>query len=290
MSEAVSRLWPGGSATVQELGGGITNRNFKVVVDGAAYVLRMGGAKTSLLGIDRAVEHAAGVRAFELGVGPEVVAFAPAEGWLVCRFIDGREISLAEMRRPSTLARVASVLRALHDSAPIPGRFDAWAVVDGYRATAEAHGVEIPAEFTPMRALADRIRSARGPQPAVPCHNDLLNANFLDDGSVRIVDWEYAGMGDRFFDLANFSVNHEFSVEDDRALLRAYFGVAREADLASVRMMRFMSDFREAMWGVLQSGISDLDFDFKGYAAKHFARLEAAAGDIDSAYRLNQNN
>ena len=290
MSEAVSRLWPGGSATVQELGGGITNRNFKVVVDGAAYVLRMGGAKTSLLGIDRAVEHAAGVRAFELGVGPEVVAFAPAEGWLVCRFIDGREISLAEMRRPSTLARVASALRALHDSAPIPGRFDAWAVVDGYRATAEAHGVEIPAEFTPMRALADRIRSARGPQPAVPCHNDLLNANFLDDGSVRIVDWEYAGMGDRFFDLANFSVNHEFSVEDDRALLRAYFGVAREADLASVRMMRFMSDFREAMWGVLQSGISDLDFDFRGYAAKHFARLEAAAGDIDSAYRLNQNN
>ncbi len=291
VSAAVSRLWPGvGSATIQELGGGITNRNFKVVVDGSAYVLRMGGAKTSLLGIDRSAEHAAGVRAFELGVGPEVVAFVPAEGWLVCRFIEGREISLAEMRRPSTLARVASALRTLHDSPPIPGRFDAWAVVDAYRATAEAHGVEIPAEFKPMRALADRIRSARGPQPGVPCHNDLLNANVLDDGSVRIVDWEYAGMGDRFFDLANFSVNHEFSVEDDRALLRVYFGEAREADLASVRMLRFMSDFREAMWGVLQSGISDLDFDFTGYAAKHFARLEAAAVDIESAYRLNQNN
>ena len=285
MSAAVSRLWPGGSATIQELGGGITNRNFKVVVDGSAYVLRMGGAKTSLLGIDRAVEHAAGVRAFELGVGPEVVAFVPEEGWLVCRFIDGREMSPAEMRRPSTLARVTSALRTLHDSAPIPGRFDAWAVVDGYHATAEAHGVEIPAEFTPLRAVAGRIRSARGPQPSVPCHNDLLNANFLDDGSVRIVDWEYAGMGDRFFDLANFSVNHEFSVEDDRALLRAYFGVAREVDLASVRMMRFMSDFREAMWGVLQSGISDLDFDFKGYAAKHFARLEAAAPDLKQHVR-----
>ena len=290
MSAAVSRLWPGVSATIQELGGGITNRNFKVVVDGSAYVLRMGGAKTSLLGIDRAVEHAAGVRAFELGVGPEVVAFVPEEGWLVCRFIDGREMSLAEMRQPSTLARVATALRMLHNSPPIPGRFDAWAVVDGYRTTAEAHGVEIPAEFTPLRALADRIRSTRGPQLDVPCHNDLLNANFLDDGSVRIVDWEYAGMGDRFFDLANFSVNHEFSVEEDRALLRAYFGEVQEADLASVRMMRFMSDFREAMWGVLQSGISDLGFDFAGYAAKHFARLEAAAVDIGSAYRLDQNN
>jgi thiamine kinase-like enzyme len=279
-SDALARLWPGRAASVEELGGGITNRNYKVMVDGSAYVLRMGGAKTSLLGIDRAVEHTAGLRAFELGVGPEVVAFVPEEGWLVCRFVDGRPIQPEEMRRPSTLARVASALRTLHDSAPIPGRFDAWAVVDGYRATAEAHGVEIPAEFAPMRALAERIRSARGPQPAVPCHNDLLNANFLDDGSIRIVDWEYAGMGDRFFDLANFSVNHEFSVDEDRSLLRAYFGEAREADLASVRMMRFMSDFREAMWGVVQSGISDLDFDFIGYAARHFARLGAAAPEV----------
>src|SRR5207245_2168492 len=118
---------------------------------------------------------------------------------------------------------------------------------------------------------------ARGSQPLVPCHNDLLNANFLDDGEIRIVDWEYAGMGDRFFDLANFSVNHEFNIEDDRRLLGAYFGEVREADLAALRLMRFMSDFREAMWGVLQGGISDLDFDFKGYAAKHFARMEATA-------------
>lgn len=95
------------------------------------------------------------------------------------------------------------------------------------------------------------------------------------------MDWEYAGMGDRFFDLANLSVNHEFSVDDDRALLRAYFGEATESALADVRMMRFMSDFREAMWGVLQSGISDLDFDFAGYAARHFGRLEAAAGAVE---------
>jgi thiamine kinase-like enzyme len=86
-------------------------------------------------------------------------------------------------------------------------------------------------------------------------------------------------MGDRFFDLANFSVNHEFGVEEDRRLLEAYFGAARDSDLAALRLMRFMSDFREAMWGVLQSGISELDFDFAGYAAKHFARLHATAAD-----------
>ena len=139
--------------------------------------------------------------------------------------------------------------------------------------------MRLPEEFARAREVAERIRAARGPQPLVPCHNDLLNANFLDDGAIRIVDWEYAGMGDRFFDLANFSVNHEFEVEDDRRLVAAYFGVERDADLASVRLMRFMSDFREAMWGVLQSGISELDFDFKGYAAKHFDRMERTASN-----------
>ena len=261
------------------LSGGITNLNYKVEVDGAAYVLRMGGAKTGLLGIDRAVEHAASLRAEEIGIGPAVVDFVPSEGWLVARFIDGRPIPPQDMRSPAMLSRVAAALRKLHSAAAIPGRFDAHGVVDEYRAEAESRGVEIPEEFAAAHVISERIRVGRGPQPLVPCHNDLLNANFLDDGEIRIVDWEYAGMGDRFFDLANFSVNHEFGVEDDRRLLAAYFAKERNSDLAALRLMRFMSDFREAMWGVLQSGISELDFDFKGYASKHFGRLEQTAAD-----------
>ena len=276
---AAERLWPGRHAVIAELGGGITNRNFKVDVDGESFVLRMGGANTSLLGIDREVEFEAAERAFEAGIGPEVFAFLPDEGWLVARYVAGRSIPIDEMRRPEMLARVAPALRSFHDGEPIPGRFDAWAVVDGYRAVALARGVAIPARFDAMREIAERIRAARGPQRQVPCHNDLLNGNFLDDGEIRIVDWEYAGMGDRFFDLANFSVNHDFAVEDDRRLLDAYFGAARDDDLASLRLMRFMSDFREAMWGVLQSGISNLDFDFGGYAARHFTRLGATASE-----------
>ncbi len=279
MSAAVERLWPGRRATIEPLGGGITNRNFKVDVEGAVYVLRMGGAKTELLGIDRTVEHAASLRAEEVGVGPSVAQFVASEGWLVTRFIDGRPIAVEEMRSPELLPRVAAALRRFHDAAAIPGRFDAYAVVDDYRAEADVHGVGVPRDFFVAREVAERIRETRGPQPLVPCHNDLLNANFLDDGAIRIVDWEYAGMGDRFFDLANLSVNHGFGIEDDRRLLAAYFGLERESDLAALRLMRFMSDFREAMWGVLQSGISDLDFDFKGYAAKHFTRMLATSAE-----------
>ena len=112
------------------------------------------------------------------------------------------------------------------------------------------------------------------------CHNDLLNANFIDDGvSIRIVDWEYAGMGDRFFDFGNFAVNHQLTEDDEERLLAAYFGRVAVAQQARLRLMRLMSDFREAMWGVLQQAISELDFDFSAYAGKHFDRLLAGAAD-----------
>ncbi len=274
---AVERVWPGREATITPLSGGITNRNYRVDVDGASYVLRVGGNDTDLLGIDREIEHEASLRAASVGVGPEVVAFIEPEGWLVTRFIKGRALPPEEVRTAAGIRRIAAVLRSVHGAAAIRGRFDAYEVVEEYRREAIARGVAIPSEFAAAHAASESIRRARGPQPLVPCHNDLLNANFLDDGEIRIVDWEYAGMGDRFFDLANLSVNHDFGVAEDRRLLTAYFGIERPADLAALRVMRVMSDFREAMWGVLQSGISQLEFDFDEYASKHFARLLAAA-------------
>ncbi|MFI5281990.1 MAG: phosphotransferase, partial [Candidatus Dormibacterales bacterium] len=194
---AVERLWPGRKAAITALSGGITNHNFKVELDGEAFVLRMGGSRTDLLGIDRTVEHAASLRAEEIGIGPQVVAFVESEAWLVTRFIDGRPIDPQEVRSRAVLPRVAAALRKLHDAPAIPGRFDAHAVVETYRAEAEERGIEMPPEFEVAHEHSERIKSARGPQLLVPCHNDLLNANFLDDGEIRIVDWEYAGMGDR---------------------------------------------------------------------------------------------
>lgn len=277
--EIVARLWPGRDFEVEPLGGGITNHNFKVTLESEQYVLRIGGKDTDLLGIDRSAEHGASVVAAELEVGPAVVAFVEPEGYLVTRFIEGRPIPPEEMRRPETVRRAAGTLRRVHDGPPIPGRFDSFRVVETYGATAAAHGVHVAA-FTRAKELADAIEQARGPQPLHPCHNDLLNANFIDDGEgIRIVDWEYAGMGDLFFDLANFSINHELEPEEDEALLEAYFGAAREDDRRALRLMRFMSDFREAMWGVVQQGISALDFDFRAYADEHFERLERTAAE-----------
>jgi len=279
--EAIAaRLWPGRTPLIEPLGGGITNRNYLVTVGGERAVLRIAGRGTDQLGIDRRAEEAAARMAAEVGVGPEVLAFVEPEECLVTRFIDGSAVPPERMREPRQIARAASALRRVHRGTPIPGRFDAHRVVDRYRDTAAAHGVTIPRDYEHAKAVADRIEAARGPQPQVPCHNDLLNANFIDDGrDLRIVDWEYSGMGDRFFDLANFSINHELPPAGDEDLLRAYFGETRPEDADALRAMRFMSDFREAMWGVVQQGISALEVDFVEYAGRHFERLRRTAGD-----------
>ena len=283
-----ARVWPDRALEIEPLGGGITNENFKVAVDGEAFVLRIGGKDTELLGIDRSVEHGASLAAAEAGVGPEVIAFLEPEGFLVTRFVEGRPIPVEEMRRPETTARIASTLRRIHDGPPIPGRFDSFRVVEVYAATAAEHGVRVPADYAWAKGIADKIESGRGRQPLRPCHNDLLNANFIDDGErIRIVDWEYAGMGDVFFDLANFSINHEFGESENETLLGAYFGKAGDEERTSLVLMRFMSDFREAMWGVVQQGISDLEFDFVGYAEEHFARLRRTAADDAFANTLD---
>jgi thiamine kinase-like enzyme len=279
--EILSRLWPGRVASVEPLGGGITNRNFVVALDdGQRVVLRIAGADTSLLGIDRTVEEAAARTAASVGVGPEVVAVVQPEGYLVTRFIEGSPVPPERMRDADVIAAVAASVRRFHEGPPIPGRFDPHRVVEAYAATARARSVEPPPAFDWALGVSKRIEAARGPMHLVPCHNDLLNANFIDDGErIRIVDWEYAGMGDRFFDLGNFSVKHDFRAEHDETLLHSYVGLVRTEDLAAVRLMRFMGAFFEAMWGVVQQAISDLAFDFKAYADENFVRLRALAAD-----------
>jgi thiamine kinase-like enzyme len=263
------------------LDGGITNRNLRVRFGDHDAVVRLPGKETGLLGIDREAERAATVAAAATGVGPEVLAFLAETGCLVTGFIAGRGLEPEDVR--AALPEVADALRAVHAGPPLPSRFDAWDVVDTYRATAQARGGRIPAAFAGLRETAERVRAALtdAEHAPVPCHNDLLPANFIHDGTrVRILDWEYAGMGDRYFDLGNLSVNNGFSEGDDERLLAAYWGEpCTRRRFAALRLMRIMSDFREGMWGVVQTAISELDFDFVGYADEHLGRVGAAFAD-----------
>jgi thiamine kinase-like enzyme len=270
----------------QPLDGGITNRNFRLRVGGRDVVVRLPGKDTELLGIDRAAERDATAAAALAGVGPEVVAFLAAPPCLVTAFIPGRPVEAEELRAPPLIDELAASLRGVHEGTALPSRFDSFAVVEDYRATAAERGAPIPAAFADLAAGARAIRRAlTGPEHApAACHNDLLTANFLHDGArLRIVDWEYAGMGDRYFDLGNLSVNNGFAEADDERLLTAYWRAPCTARrFAALRLMRIMSDFREAMWGVVQTAISALDFDFAAYASEHLDRV--AAGMADPRY------
>jgi thiamine kinase-like enzyme len=272
--------WAGRARVLHSLEGGITNRNLLVDVDGERFVLRLTGVDTHLLGIDREVERIASTRAADLGVAPEVFAFIEPERYLVTRFVPGDAISASTLRDPDVLAHLAPMLRAFHESGPLPGAFDCFRIPETSATNARARGVTIPGE---LDAALDRAREieaafAASPEPRVPCHNDLLNANFLRDiggttDRIWLLDWEYAGMNERSFDLGNFSVNNELDDDADAVLLTAYFGAVTPRRLARLALMKIMSDLREAMWGVVQQGISTLDFDYVGYAAKHFDRL-----------------
>jgi thiamine kinase-like enzyme len=275
--QLAERIWPGQRVSIEPLGGGITNRNFKVEAEGQEFVLRIGGRDTELLGIDRAAEHAASRVAAELGLGPEVVAFVEPEGYLVTRYVGGAVGKV-------DVGLVGAALRRLHDGPALPGRFDSFRVVEAYRDIADEHGVQVPSAYTRSKDLADQIERRRSGTPLRPCHNDLLSANFIDGGDrLWLVDWEYAGMGDPFFDLGNFAVNNDLAEDGENALLVAY----GSDDGDALVLMRFMSDFREAMWGVVQLAISELDFDFGAYAEEHFERLARTAAEPRFLRALN---
>ena len=267
------------------LGGGITNHNLRVRYGGRDVVVRLAGKDTNLLGIDRACEREATAAAAAVGVGPRVLAYLDDPPTLVTEFLPGRVMTQADLGKPDMIAEVAVTLWEVHGIRPLRNRFSAWDVVDTYARTASERGGGVPGTFGDLLEGSRRIQAAIDPahpeHAPVPCHNDLLPANLIhDDEAMRIVDWEYAGMGNRYFDLGNLSVNNAFNEAGDEWLLECYWGEpCTRGRLATLRLMRIMSDLREAMWGVVQQAVSELDFDFAEYAQEHFERVRAGFAD-----------
>ncbi len=259
---------------VAPLGGGITNLNYRVQAGDRSVVVRLPGRDSEQLGIDRRCEWACNVAAHTSGVAPEVIAFFEDTGILVTRFVVGHEIAPDEMHRPPMLHRVADTLRRYHEGPDFPGTFSPFQTVRDYLAFSAPRGAPFPERFAWMVEQANCIESAIGSTAAPrPCHNDLLQANFIDDGRrLWIIDWEYAAMGDVFFDFGNFAVHHQLTDDEEGVLLAAYFGHVTPGAVARLKLMKIISDLREAMWAMVQVTISAIDYDFVGYGRKHFDR------------------
>jgi len=210
-----------------------------------------------------------------MGVGAEVIHFLASEDALVTRFIVGTGISPETAAQPETLRRIVDSIKRYHAGPTFPGTFSPFETVRNYHKLALEHGITFPETLPQVFALMEQIEEPLGAlyRPK-PCHNDLLASNFIDDGhTIRILDWEYAGMGDIFFDLGNFAVNQALNDEQCELLLRYYFGEVQPVDVAHLHLMRLGSDLRESFWGFLQMGISELDFDYRQYAHHHLNRF-----------------
>lgn len=275
----------GQSFEVVPLTGGLTNRNYVLKTAQESYVLRIAGADTELLGIDREREVACSHAAAGAGVGPAVIAHLPDQQTLVTSFITGRFPTPDDLLQPEFMRRMAEALHRFHDSPAPPGlgSFSPFETVRSYTALARQKHVPLPPELEEATGLLNRIeRELATAEPPRLCHNDLLIGNILDDGSALwIIDWEYGGLGDRFFDLGNFAVNTQLNEEQERALLTCYFGECRPDHLRRLKLMRLASDMREATWGYLQAGTSKLHPPayYLNYGRKHLMRfLEEARG------------
>lgn len=275
------------------LTGGITNLNFRIDADGKSYVIRLAGDNTDLLGIRRDMEHLANKAAGEMGIAPEVVFFIEPEGYIVTRFVDGKTVPPDVIKQTDYLTRVVEKLRLFHRRGPnMKSEFDVFRRVEMLTKLSKRNKSNFPQDWDWIMKKMMEARKAleSDPYTPTPCHDDLLNLNWLEEnvpgdiGEIRLLDWEYAGMGDIFFDLANFSHHHRLNEDQVRFFLNEYFGEVTPKHYARLRLMWPMSELHEAMWGTTQTGISKLEEDFQGYAGLWFARFRQHVTD----YRWEQ--
>lgn len=270
--------WTRATLSIRPLTGGITNRNYVVTVGDDEYVVRIPGERTELLGIDRQCEAEASRRAAALGIGPPVLGELPGVGTQITQLVPGTHLEPAAF--VEQIDAVVALLRSLHDNGPLGGAFPIHRVVEWHARDASSHGAMPPAAYERLHQQSRHIEAAFAASPlaAVPCHNDLLPGNVLfGDGRVWLLDYEYAGMNDVFFDLANLSVNCGLDDAADRRLLTLYFGAVTTSGWARLQLMKVMSEFREGMWAVVQQAISTLDTDFVSYADERLSSCERLA-------------
>jgi thiamine kinase-like enzyme len=265
---------------VEELSGGLTNRNLRVVTPDHDVVVRI-SSDGGPLAIDRDAEYANSLAAAASGASPRVVEHVADPHLLVVGYIDGHTLTDRDVADPTMLRRIAAVCRTLHAGPRFVSDFDMFDVQRSYLSTVQARGYRLPDRYLEFEPQVDRIRAVLGSRPelTVPCNNDLLPANFIDNGDrLWIIDFEYSGNNDPCFELGNIWSEASLSPDLLAELVAHYFGTERPSMVARARLLGLMSKYGWTLWASIQHATSDLDFDFWEWGMEKYER---AVGEFD---------
>ena len=270
--------WQGKRVEIKPLSGGLTNTNYRVDVDGTSHFVRVPGAKTDLLAIDRRNEYFNSKAAAEAGVGPRVLYHLPEYDVMVLEFIQGETMSNQKLQAPGMPSRIARSIKMLHAGPRFLTDFNMFRLTEYYLKICAEYEVVIPPRYPERMPAVAEIEKAllACPLPTVPCNNDLLAENYIDDGKIlRLIDFEYSGNNDPCFELGNTCQELGYDEARIQELCAAYFGEASPAMIARMKLNMIMSDVGWGLWAAIQAKISKIEYDFWGWAIERWARAEA---------------
>ena len=248
---------------ISELSGGLTNRNLKVTTPDGIYVARISSNESGLLAIDRASEYENSKISAEVGIGAPVYDYLPGEGLLVIGYIPGRTYSSQDVGE--NLSRIAQSVRTLHRARPFARDFDMFKVQANYLKIVHERGFRLPKEYEKFQIFHSELFAAMSATDTgkVPCNNDLLPANFIDDGEkIWLIDYEYSGNNDACFELGNIWSESGLPIQALEELVTAYYGQRQPDKFARAWLFSVLAKYGWTLWASIQDGISDLDFDF----------------------------
>ena len=264
--------------SVEELSGGLTNTNYKVVAPDGAYVVRVSAKDAGLLAIDRENEYLNSVSAAEAGVGAAVVDYLPERSLLVLEFIEGTTQTSEDMQRGDKLDWVAEACRRLHGARAFRDEFNMFDIQRRYLRLVQERGFRLPDRYQEFEPQVRRIEEAMAvrDEGAVPCNNDLLAENFIDVGDgFRLIDYEYSGMNDACFELGNIWSESNLSLAQLDELVGHYYGEHLANKVARARLWGLMSKYGWTLWASIQDGVSHIDFDFWTWGMEKYDRAVA---------------
>ena len=277
IEEAVAKIedWKGRTISIQPLSGGLTNSNYKVEVDGTPYFVRVPGESTELLAIDRNNEYHNTKAAAEAGVAPKVLYYLPEHCVMVLEFLNGRTMSKETLNGAGMPTRMARAIKRLHAGPRFLTDFNMFRLTEYYLQLCKERDIRIPDGYLDRMPTVEQIEKAMLAHPlaTVPCNNDLLAENYVDDGiQLWLIDYEYSGNNDPTFELGNTCQEMQFDDEQIKEVCIAYFGNASPDKIARMKLNMIMSDVGWALWAAIQAKISTIDFDFWGWAIERWGR------------------